>query len=74
MASHILSLIVLTPAIGALLLAFVDRKNVSVIRQGALMISCANIWIHGSVAWACATCAISTAPWWCGIMEQTKAV
>lgn len=43
MASHILSLIVLTPALGALLLAFVDRKNVSVIRQGALMISCVTL-------------------------------
>ena len=35
----ILSLIVLTPALGALLLSLVDRKNETVMRQGALMIS-----------------------------------
>ncbi len=36
----ILSLIILTPALGAILLAFVDRKNESVMKQGSLMISC----------------------------------
>ncbi len=35
----ILTLIIFTPAVGALLLSFVDRKNESVMRQGALMIS-----------------------------------
>ncbi|MFQ5654432.1 MAG: NuoM family protein, partial [Planctomycetota bacterium] len=35
----ILSLIIFIPAAGALLLAFLDRRNESVLRQGALMVS-----------------------------------
>jgi len=34
-----LTLIIATPALGALLLAFVDKRNESVLRQGALMVS-----------------------------------
>jgi NADH-quinone oxidoreductase subunit M len=35
----ILTLLICTPALGALLLAFVDKRNESVLRQGALMVS-----------------------------------
>lgn len=39
----ILSLIILTPAAGALLLSFVDRKNEALLKQGALMVSCVSL-------------------------------
>ena len=36
----VLTLVTLTPAIGALLLSLVDRNNKALLRQGSLMISC----------------------------------
>ena len=39
----ILSLVILTPAIGGLLLAFLNRRHVNELRQGALLISCVNL-------------------------------